>query len=217
MEKEVRQPVLNRVDRILEIFFGLFMALALVGSVSVATAGRGEIRTMFAAALGCNLAWGLVDATMYLVDTITNRGRVRTLLLTVRATPDADAGRKLIERSLSSTVAGLMSKSEIEAIRARLVALPSIPDQPTLRRDDLFAAFAIFLIVVAATFPVALPFVLINNVRTAMAVSHTIALAMLFVGGGLLGRYAGYVSWKVGLLMMGLGTGLVFLIRALGG
>ena len=48
-------------------------------------------------------------------------------------------------------------------------------------------------------------------------VSRGIALAMLFVGGLALGRYAGYGSWKVGLLMAGLGTALVLAINALGG
>ena len=216
-EENVRDPVLNPVDRILEIFFGLFMALTFVGAVSIATAGREEIRTIFAAALGCNLAWGLVDAAMYLVETITNRGRLRTLVLAVRATPDAAAGRKLIQHSMSSAVATFISRSEFEAMRARLVALPSVPDQPTLGRDDLLAALAIFTIVVAATFPVVLPFVLITNVKLAMNASRAIALAMLFIGGLSLGHYAGYVGWKVGLSMMVLGTGLVLVIKALGG
>ena len=99
------------------MLFGLFMALTFVGAVSVATAGREEIHTMFAAALGCNLGWGLVDAIMYLVRTVTDRGHSLTLVQSVRATADAVAGRKLIERSLSPAVAGLVSTAEIEAIR----------------------------------------------------------------------------------------------------
>ena len=40
------------------MLFGLFMALTFVGAVSAATSRREELRTMFIAALGCNLAWG---------------------------------------------------------------------------------------------------------------------------------------------------------------
>jgi hypothetical protein len=40
---------------------------------------------------------------------------------------------------------------------------------------------------------------------------------MLFIGGLALGRYAGYGSWKAGLVMVGLGAGLVAAINALGG
>ena len=216
-EEEAREPVLEPVDRVSEMLFGLFMALTFVGAVSVATAGREEIRTMLVTALGCNLAWGLVDAVMYVVRTVTERGRSVMLVQSVRATADAGTGRKLIEQSLSPIVPGLVSSAEIEAIRARLVALPSVPQKPHLNRDDLLAALAIFLIVVAATFPVVLPFVLIGDVGTAKLVSRGVALAMLFFGGMALGRYAGYGGWKAGFIMVALGTVLVAAIMALGG
>ena len=70
-----REAVLNPVDRVSEALFGLFMALTFVGAVSVTEGPEGQIRSMFAAALGCNLAWGLVDAVMYLIRTVTDRGR----------------------------------------------------------------------------------------------------------------------------------------------
>ena len=172
---------------------------------------------MLAAALGCNLAWGLVDAVMYLVRTVTDRGRSLTLVRSVRAAADAEAGRRLIDRSLSKVAAGLVTETEVEAIRGRIVALASVPARPTLRANDLLAAVGIFLIVTASTFPVVLPFMLIDDVGMAKAVSQAIALAMLFFGGLALGRFAGYGSWRAGLLMAGLGTVLVAAIRALGG
>jgi len=217
IEKDVREPVLSPVDRVSELLFGLFMALTFVGAVSVADSGDAQIRAMFIAALGCNLAWGLVDAVMYLVRTVTDRGRSLTLVRSVRAAAAAEAGRELVERALSRDMAGLVSPAEIEAIRGRIVALPMVPERPTLQWNDLLAALAIFLIVVASTFPVVLPFVLFDDVGTAKNVSRAIALAMLFFGGLALGRYAGYGSWKVGFMMVGLGTALVLAINALGG
>jgi hypothetical protein len=98
IDRKVREPVLSPVDRVSELLFGLFMALTFVGAVSVAEAGREEIRGMFVAALGCNLAWGLVDAVMY-----------------------------LIERSLSQTMTGLVSSAEIEAMRGRRVSPSAKP------------------------------------------------------------------------------------------
>ena len=77
--KAVRQRLLDPVDRVSEILFGLIMAITIVGSLSVATAGQGDVRTVMKAALGCNLAWGLVDAVMYLVRTLTERTRNRIL------------------------------------------------------------------------------------------------------------------------------------------
>ena len=216
-DPQVRAPVLSPVDRVSEMLFGLFMALTFVGAVSVADQGDAQIRAMFIAALGCNLAWGLVDAVMYLVRTVTDRGRLLTLIRAVQSAADAEAGRRLIEGSLSQAMSGLLSPAEMEAMRGRIIALASLPPRPKLERDDLIAALAIFLIVVASTFPVVLPFMLFDDVGTAKNASRAVALTMLFVGGLALGKYAGYGSWKVGLLMAGLGTALVVAINALGG
>ena len=216
-EKATRESVLNPVDRVAEMLFGLFMALTFVGAMSVAESGREQIRDMFIAAMGCNLAWGLVDAVMYLVRTVTDRGRGLTLVRSVRAAPDAETGRRLLEQSLSRAAAGLVSSVEIEAMRRRIVALSTVAARPTLQWDDLLAALAIFLIVVAATLPVVLPFVFIKDIGVAKTTSRAIALAMLFFGGLGLGRYAGYGSWRVGFMMIGLGTAIVIAINALGG
>jgi hypothetical protein len=216
-EETTREPVLNPVDRVSEMLFGLFMALTFVGAMSVAESGRSQIRDMFIAALGCNLAWGLVDAIMYLVRAVTDRGRLLMLMHSVRAAPDAESGRRLLEPMLSRAAASLVSAAEVEAIRGRIVAMPPPPARPALHWDDVLAALGIFLIVVAATFPVVLPFAVIQDVATAKNVSRAIGLAMLFVGGLALGRYAGYGSWRVGLTMVAVGTALVIAINALGG
>src|SRR5262245_55144232 len=59
--------LLDPIDRVSEILFGLIMVLTFTGSLSVAESGRAEIREMFVGAVGCNLAWGLIDAIFYLM------------------------------------------------------------------------------------------------------------------------------------------------------
>jgi VIT1/CCC1 family predicted Fe2+/Mn2+ transporter len=72
--------VLDPIERVSEMMFGLLMAMTFIGSISVASDGREEARTMMIAALGCNLAWGLTDAVMYVVGLLTERRRAHTLL-----------------------------------------------------------------------------------------------------------------------------------------
>jgi hypothetical protein len=217
IEEAARESALNPVDRVSEMLFGLFMALTFVGAVSVAGGGREHVRELFITAFGCNLAWGLADAVLYLVRTITDRGRKLTLLRSIREAPDAETARMKLERELSRVMGHLVSLAELEAIRGRIVALPSVPARPTLHWDDVRAALAIFVIVVAATFPVVLPFALISDVGAATTASRALSLVMLFFGGLALGHYAGYGSWKVGFMLVGLGTALVVAIVALGG
>jgi len=212
-----REPVLDPVDRIAEVLFGLFMALTFVGAISVAESVRAEVRDMLVAAIACNIAWGLVDAVMYLVRAITARGRGLTLVRAIRAAPDAASGRAVVSRALPAGVAAYVTDAELEGMRARVLASPDVPARPRLTGDDMLAALGVLLLVVLSTFPVVLPFVLIGDLAWAKGVSRVVALAMLFLGGLALGRHAGYGSWKVGFMMMGLGTAVVVAVMALGG
>ena len=215
--KSEREPILNPVDRISEMLFGLFMALTFVGAVTVAGRGQDEVRTLFVTAFGCNIAWGLVDAVMYLVRTTTERGRQLRLAHAVRAATDEERGRAIVRRELMAAFPRATTEEQVEAIRARVAALDGVPTKVELDRGDALAAFAIFLIVVAATFPVVLPFAFFTDVEVAKWASRGLSLAMLFAGGLALGNYAGYGSWKAGLMMVGLGTALTVAIVALGG
>ena len=80
--------VLDPIARVSEVLFGLIMALTFTGTLSAATAGREEIRTLLIGVIGCNIAWGLVDAVMYLMSALTERGHG---LLTVQAVPRAQS------------------------------------------------------------------------------------------------------------------------------
>jgi len=213
---EERILLLDPVDRISEILFGLLMAVTIVGSLSIATAGQTEVRTMMAAALGCNLAWGLVDAVMYLVRTATERTRNRALAQRIAAAEPAK-GRDLVARALPEALASIVTADEIEGMRRNLVTRPP-SERGTLRPRDFLEALGIFLMVVVATFPVVLPFMLTSDVARAMRFAQAITLAMLFCAGFALGRYAGYARpLRTGILMAIFGALLITMVKALGG
>jgi hypothetical protein len=216
-KKEKRARVLDPVSRISEIIFGVLMALSFTGALNAATAGREEVRTVMLTALGCNLAWGLVDAVMYLVATMTERGRNQTLLGLVRGAVDPRTAHDSITEALPGRLGEAIGTEGLEDIRRRLVALPEAPTRVTLGRDDYAGAFGVFLLVVLSTFPVVVPFIFISELALAMRVSNGVALVMLFIGGYQLGKYAGGTAWRTGLAMAAVGGVLVSIIMALGG
>ena len=213
--KFVGRGLLDPIDRVSEVMFGLLMAVSIVGAVSVATAGQQEVRTALIAALGCNLAWGLVDAVMYLVRTLTERNRHVSLARQVTGVP-ADDGRRVIAASLPDHVAAIVGDAEIESMRQRVLALQS--PRGGLHGEDYVAAFGIFLLVVLATFPIVIPFLVIDDAARAMQASRLVTVAMLFVAGFTLGRYAGHPHPALTGFFMGLlGVALIVAIKALGG
>src|SRR3954469_601756 len=86
-----REPVLDPIARVSEVLFGVILALTFTSTLSAATAGHGNVRTLLLGAIGCNMAWGLVDAVMFLVSSLTERGRD---LVTVRAVQAARSPRE---------------------------------------------------------------------------------------------------------------------------
>ena len=212
----VPAPVLSPIDRVSEVIFGLIMALTFTGTLSVATADRNEVRAMLIGALGCNTAWGLVDAVMHLLATLTERRRNRAILNDVRSSSDAMHSRALILDALPPVIAATLEPAEVDTIRSRLARLPE-PTVSALTLGDFRTALGVVLLVFLSTLPVALPFAFVNEAHRALRISNGIALLMLFLGGYYLGRHGGTHAWRVGLGTLAIGLVLVWATIALGG
>ena len=214
---ERRRHVLDPTERFSEVLFGLIMVLTFTGTLSVHEAGRADVRDMLVAALGCNLAWGIVDAVMYVINEMTNRGRGYVLVRKLHRTPDAATAHGMIREVLPDRIAAILGPEELESIRKRLVATDEPPPRAPLKARDLTGAFAVCLLVFLTTFPVTIPFMLIHEPQPALRISNAIALAMLFMLGWSLARYTGGRPWRLGLGMLVLGAVLVAVTIALGG
>jgi hypothetical protein len=208
---------LDPIDRVSEVLFGLIMVLTFTGSLSVAESGRDEVRTMLIGALGCNLAWGVIDAVLYLMGCMADRGGGLRTFHRVRATSDGAEARSLIADALPPVVASVMEPSELDSLHQRLKALPEPARGAGLRRDDWLGGLAVFLWVFLSTFPVVIPFTFMVSVQPAMRVSNGIAVGLLFLTGWAFGRCAGRNPWMMGAAMLFLGLVLVAMTIALGG
>lgn len=209
--------VLSPLDRTSEVLFGLIMALTFTGSLSVATADRAEVREMLIGALGCNIAWGLVDAVMYLLAAAAERGREIKVLNELRQATDPAQARALIADAMPPVMASVMKPAELDGLRDRLTSVPVPPRRFLIASGDFRGAVLVFLLVFLATLPVALPFAFIPEAHLALRVSNGIALGMLFLGGIQVGRYAGRSPIRVGVITLAIGVVLVWATILLGG
>lgn len=209
--------VLNPVDRISEVLFGLIMVLTFTGAISAATEGRQEIRELLWAALGCNVAWGLVDAIMHLMNVLAERGHG---VLTVKKIVDAKASiyvREILRSEIPPVVSALITDAELDSIGHKLQKLPEPKHKNLLTGRDLISGIQIFLLVFLCTFPVALPFAIFKDVAFALRASNSVALLMLFVGGWLFAGYAGFSRLVTAIVYCLIGVLLVSVTMALGG
>ena len=212
---DTRELVLDPVDRASEAIFGILMAVSIVGALGVTAGSSKELRTTLVMALVCNVAWGFTDAVMYLVTTAIMKGRNFRLARRLQATTDHGEARRILREALPESVVACARDDTVEALRRDLCAL-RIP-RTALSSRDFLGALCVFLIVVAATFPIVLPFLFTGDVVVAKRVSGALAVAVLYAHGHVVGRFTGAPPWLYGVSFAGLGAALVAVIMALGG
>jgi hypothetical protein len=215
--KQSTKRLLDPIERTSEVLFGLIMALSFTCAISAAEAGAEDVRTMLVGAIGCNIAWGLIDAVIYLVSNLTERARGLATLRALRQTTDPREARSIISDALPPLVTGTMSDGDFENLRKKLGQISDVPTVPRLGRDDYMGAVGIFFLCFLATFPVVIPFIIMHNAIEALRVSNAIALVMLFLAGYSLGHYAQHRPLRMALSMTLLGSVLVMITIALGG
>ena len=214
---EPTKRFLEPYDRISEILFGLIMVLTFTGSLSVAESGRADVRLMLIGALGCNIAWGIIDAILYLMGCLSERGKGVRALRALHKAGSTEEAHRVIADVLPPMVASVFERGEFETMRRKLLLLPAPTGAARLKREDWLGAGAVFLWVFAITFPVAVPFIFMHEIAPAMRVSNAIAIALLFLTGWAYGRVVEYHPLVTGLCMVVLGSVLVTVTMALGG
>jgi hypothetical protein len=208
--------ILDPMDRISEVLCGLIMALTFTCTLGVATADDIQVRTMLIGALGCNLAWGIIDGGVYLMARLSERGRALISWRAVRDTADVDTARRIIMDALPKLLASALEPTQLELIRQNLRQLPE-PERPRLTKSDWLGALGLCLLSFVSTFPIVIPFIFIGDARLALRFSNVVAIAMLFLCGYAFGRCAGFRPAAMGLSMVAVGGALVGVAIALGG
>ena len=150
--------VLEPYDRVSEVLFGLIMVLTFTGSLSIAEAGRDDIRTMLIGALGCNLAWGIIDGVLYLMGCLAEKG-TRPAHLARRAQSRGSAegatahrGRAAAAGRLHSAAGGTRNHAPASERAARAARA-----RAARARTNGWGALGVFLLVFLSTFPVVDP------------------------------------------------------------
>src|SRR5262245_26553319 len=110
--KRVRfvEKYLDPASRLGEILFGLIMVLTVTLAAGLTVADeKAAARELLLAAIGCNVAWGFIDAAMYLMNSITERSiRVR-LIRRIQAEPDRDSALELVREEVDASFEGVVS------------------------------------------------------------------------------------------------------------
>jgi hypothetical protein len=212
----VSDAVLSPFERGAEIIFGILMAISVTAAAEITAGADANVRELMIAALGCNLAWGLIDGVIYLLQLQYERHRMHRMVLELRELKAEDAFRARVAAELPPLVAQAMNADSLGYIR-QAVQNYARTRPAYWSRQEFAAAGLICALVFGSTFPLVLPFMVMQEPWYALRASHAIAVAMLFVLGWRLGRWSGASPFGSGALLAMIGVALAVLCVALGG
>ena len=203
-----------------QALFGLVMVLTFtLAGVALVSDAEEPTRDLLLGVLGCNVAWGIIQGWMYVIDCVFERSRNARLVLLVQEAADAEQALALVRAELDPR----LEEATSEAARAALYqdiyrkAKDAGPPKNRATWHDLYGAIVVFVLVVATTIPALLPFLLIDDLRVALRVSNVLLVLMLFWVGY---RWAALTStnrWRAGLQIMLGGVAMVGIAEVLGG
>jgi hypothetical protein len=208
-------------ERLGEVLFGLVMVLTFTLTAGLTVAeGREGVRALLASAIGCNIAWGIIDGVFFVMGGLFHRGRKNRIVRAIQAAPDEATAASAVASELDPTLEDVTSPGERRRLYQDVVQVVRRLDPPRVKitREDLMGAIASFWLVVLSTIPAAAPFLIFRDQpRFALRVSNGLLIALIFVVGFRWARYTGGSGWKTGAALALMGIGLVAIAVALGG
>jgi len=204
-----------------EVLAGLIMVLTFTLGARLLTAERQpEAYSLVVAIVGCNVAWGVIDATLFVLSTLFFRSRRAHFFREIKSVGNEAEALAAVEREfdLEGEPVTVLPEDRAALYKSLLVmSMHTTPARAGLRRQDFVSAFIVFVLVSTTVIPGVIPLLLIADSNFALRVSNWLLILLLFVVGCWWGRYGDSPPWRVGLTAMLLGILMVLVAIALGG
>ncbi|MBP1929177.1 hypothetical protein J2741_001724 [Methanolinea mesophila] len=195
------QENLSLGNRLSECFYGVFMVVIITGLINTGLPPtESTLRILLIVALGVNVSWGIIDGVTAMYGGLVNRADYLRIANAYRDDPGSPEKRDAVARSLQGTMVENLTGEEQSGVIDMIGAGTPVTDKKfPATLSDWKVAIATLLIDFALIFPVIIPYFLIDTVRMAVFVSHTIAIVLL---GGIAMVWAGKLglnTWKAGI------------------
>ena len=211
---------LDPSESLLEILFGLIMALTMTAGARLLSAPAELNAAELAVALiGCNIAWGVIDAAFYLLGTRFNRNRRMVLVRRLRNAAGQDEAIRLVREEFDLEGEPEMrteDRADFHRSLTRMLRNAKV-ERARLLPGDYVAAVLICILVALAALPGLIPLMFTGDVAVALRIANGLQVGLLFLIGHRWARYSGANPWRASALVGLLGVGLVLVAVALGG
>ena len=211
---------LDPADSLGELLFGLIMALTVtLGARLLTQRSEVDARELVVAMVGCNVAWGIIDAVLISMARVSERNRLARVQAHVRTASNREAALAIVRGELDPTLEELAPDDARERLYEAVAdrAASGHTERGGARADDLWAAVVTFVLVFGWSLPAVVPFFFLSDKLVALRISNAILIALIFVTGWRWAAWTGSNRVATGAAMAALGAALVVVAIALGG
>ena len=210
---------LDPTERLDEMLFALIMVLSITLGVGLAADEDTRASQVVWAIVGCNLAWGLIDGCMHIVTQLFDRSGQARLVEALRTSRDEAGQVATVGTVLDAPLAALTSAEERRVLYLKIADQLRGATVPRTRvaAEDVYGGLAIVWLMVLATIPAIVPFLLITDRFVAARVSNALVLLTLFAVGFGFARLVHADPWKLGWSTALFGLAMVVIVVLLGG
>ncbi len=168
-----------------EVMYAIIIAMTFTSTLRGTVAIVGTFYyTVVYSALFCCVAWGIADGSFYAWERNYNT-RMENEIIEYSKSDNDEAAISLIREELDDTVLRNINENDREKLYQKLVEYLSetgIKRKPSTR-DAFNIVLGTFLASSVAGLIVVAPFLLIDNVRTALNISNILGISLLFIIG----------------------------------
>ena len=225
----IRRPTdyLYPHERLVEILYGLVIALTITSAVRVITGGETpDIKLMVTTSLGAGISWGIIDAMLYIMVILFQKHRYTRIAGKISSAKDESEALAIIQDDLEDSLVGTLDAEDQKSVyrlvlhaqrRSSEFSYTHQPKSIAPAREDIFGALQVFFAMVLATLVVVVPLWLIEPPHMAVVVSNIVAFIVLFVVGYTWAKHTNIRKTMFGILLVTLGAAIVGISLVLGG
>lgn len=213
------QKALDPADRLCEVTCGLVMTLTILLTAGYYVEGASNPKhALLVVAVGCNLAWGLIDGLLYVMSDLYVRAKQRRGLRLLR-TAEPARGEEVVQAQVANGIGAVLDADEQATVASVFygAALRTADPPSGVTLDNVRTTLATVLLNMLALVPPIVVFALVDEWRPALNVASALLVLMMFAVGEAWARAAKLAPWRAGVSMVVLGGTMVTIALLLGG
>ena len=178
-------------DRLCEIFYGVTMVSVMIGIINITASGYINVKqVLLIVAFGVNISWGIIDGATAVYGGLVDQAEEDRLVNSLRKNKQNQQYTAQLKDDLQGTILRKLNEQDQSKVVDMLrEGMPEDIKKYGASTDDLKSFLAILMMDFITVFPVLIPLYVVDGVRSAVFLSHFVAVLLFVIIGMAWAKY----------------------------